>query len=154
MARDDRHRVRGHHRDGRRARGVRLPRRRKAGRRQAMTDRLVLLLLVGCLAFGSMIFVELQLTGTEDPAVAEAAARPDELSFLTLSPQIAFRAGSCVRACRSAVCADGVGQRTVRPRFGRQINCPVVQYRAVSIADRSGTQSRSRDRGSCPLRPC
>jgi hypothetical protein len=42
-----------------------------------MTDRLVLLLLVGCLAFGSMIFVELQLTGTEDPAVAEAAARPD-----------------------------------------------------------------------------
>ena len=41
-----------------------------------MTDRLVLLLLVGCLAVGSMIFVELQLTGTEDPAVPEAAARP------------------------------------------------------------------------------
>ena len=42
-----------------------------------MTDRLVLLLLIGCLAFGSIVFVELQLTGTEDPAVAEAAARPD-----------------------------------------------------------------------------
>jgi len=42
-----------------------------------MTDRLLLLLLIGCLAFGSIIFVELQPTGTEDPAVAEAAARPD-----------------------------------------------------------------------------
>ena len=42
-----------------------------------MTDRLLLLLLIGCLAFGSIIFVELQLTGTQDPAVAEAAARPD-----------------------------------------------------------------------------
>ena len=43
-----------------------------------MTDRRVLLLLIGCLAFGSIIFVELQLlTGTEDPAVVEAAVRPD-----------------------------------------------------------------------------
>src|SRR3984893_488915 len=79
-----------------------------------------------------------------------------ELSFLTLSPQIAFRAGSCVRSeLAGRRCgADGVGQRTVRPRIGRQINGPVVRYRAVSIADRSGTPSRSRDRGSCPLRPC
>jgi hypothetical protein len=37
-----------------------------------MTDRLVLLLPIGCLAFGSIIFVELQLTGMVDPAVAEA----------------------------------------------------------------------------------
>ena len=42
-----------------------------------MTDRLVLLLLIGCLAFGSIVFVELQLIGTEDLAIAEPAARPD-----------------------------------------------------------------------------
>jgi hypothetical protein len=48
----------------------------KPASRQAMTDRLVLPLLIGCLAFGSIIFVELQLTGTEDPAVAEAAVPP------------------------------------------------------------------------------
>jgi hypothetical protein len=43
-----------------------------------MTERLLLLILItGCLVFGSIIFVELEPTGTEDPAVAEAAARPD-----------------------------------------------------------------------------
>jgi hypothetical protein len=41
----------------------------------------------------------------------------------------------------------------LRPRFGQQINCPAARHRAVSIADRSGTASRSRDRGSCPPRP-
>ena len=43
-----------------------------------MTDRLLLLILTtGCLVFGSIFFVELKPTGTEDLAVAEATARPD-----------------------------------------------------------------------------
>ena len=43
-----------------------------------MTDRLLLLILTtGCLVFGSIVFVELKPTGTEDLAVAEATARPD-----------------------------------------------------------------------------
>jgi hypothetical protein len=43
-----------------------------------MTDRrLLLILITGCLVFGSITFVELEPTGTEDSAVAEAAARPD-----------------------------------------------------------------------------
>lgn len=43
-----------------------------------MTDRFVLpLLIVGCLVFGSIIFVELGPAGSEDAAVAEAATRTD-----------------------------------------------------------------------------
>ena len=43
-----------------------------------MTDRLLLLILVaGCLVFGSIFFVELKPAGTEALAVAEATARPD-----------------------------------------------------------------------------
>jgi general secretion pathway protein N len=43
-----------------------------------MTDRLLLLILTtGCLVFGTIVFVELKPTGTEDLAVAEATARPD-----------------------------------------------------------------------------
>ena len=43
-----------------------------------MTDRFVLpLLIVGCLVFGSIIFVELGPAGSQDAAVAEAATRTD-----------------------------------------------------------------------------
>jgi len=41
----------------------------------------------------------------------------------------------------------------LRLRLGQQRDCPAGQHRAVSIEDRSGTASRSRDRGSCPPRP-
>ena len=40
----------------------------------------------------------------------------------------------------------------LRPCCVQQRNCPAVRHRAVSIEDRSGNASRSRDRGSCP--PC
>jgi hypothetical protein len=52
----------------------------KARRRQGMTDRLVLLLPIGCLAFGSIIFVELQLTGTHGTARFSRAGRLIRLS--------------------------------------------------------------------------
>jgi general secretion pathway protein N len=43
-----------------------------------MTDRFVLpLLIVGCLVFGSLLFIELGPAGTEDTAIAEAATRTD-----------------------------------------------------------------------------
>jgi len=42
----------------------------------------------------------------------------------------------------------------LRQRFGQQINCPEGRLRAVSTEDRSGTGSRSRDRGPCLPRPC
>jgi acyl transferase domain-containing protein len=41
----------------------------------------------------------------------------------------------------------------LRLRLGQQRNCPAGRRRAVPIEDRSGTASRSRDRGSCPPRP-
>jgi hypothetical protein len=43
-----------------------------------MKDRRVLLLLLaGCFVFGTVIFIELQPAGTEDPRVAEVATRPE-----------------------------------------------------------------------------
>ena len=43
-----------------------LPRRRKIGGRQAMIDRLVLLLLIGgCLLFGAIVFIELEPAGAD-----------------------------------------------------------------------------------------
>lgn len=43
-----------------------------------MMNRLApLLLIAGCLVFGAIIFIELGPPGTDDPAVAEIAARPD-----------------------------------------------------------------------------
>jgi general secretion pathway protein N len=81
-----------------------------------MTDRLVLLLLVGCLAFGSMIFVELQLTGTEDPAVAEAAARPDN------SPAARRQQNPQVDELLTAILARPLFSSTRRPPQGTAAN--------------------------------
>jgi len=64
----------------------------------------------------------------------------------------AFVCGSTVRV--SLPVPMDSGQRMLRPRSGQRINCPAARHRVVSIADRSGTPSRSRDRGLCPPRPC